>query len=119
MNIRKVRGKDAIRVHCNSRVDIVDKDDDPPGYRTVWYELTGIANILSMSRSTKKFRVVFEIECGNCSSMVLLDREVRFQLSTNGLYYFGSVDRENSVLLINTLSENQEGFTRREYKGAQ
>ena len=50
--------------------------------------------------------------------MVLLDREVRFQLSTNGLYYFGSADRENSVLMINTVSENQEGFTRREYKGS-
>ena len=49
--------------------------------------------------------------------MVLPDREVRFQLSPNGLYYFDSVDRENSVLILNTMSENREGFTRREYKG--
>ena len=25
--------------------------------------------------------------------------------------------RENGVLLLNTVSENREGFTRREYKG--
>ena len=64
VNIRKVRGKDAIRVNCNSRVDIVDKDDDPPGYRTVWYELTGIANILSMSRSTRNFGLFSKSSAG-------------------------------------------------------
>ena len=65
LNIRKVRGKDAIRVHYNIRVKIMDRVGDLPGYGTVWYEPTGIANILSMSRATKKFRVVFDIEGGN------------------------------------------------------
>ena len=51
--------------------------------------------------------------------MVLPDREVRFQLSPNGLYYFNAADRENSVLLINKVSNNREGFTRRQYEGAQ
>ena len=50
--------------------------------------------------------------------MVLPDREVKFQLSPNGLYYFHAADRENGVLLLNTVSENREGFTRREYEGA-
>ena len=50
--------------------------------------------------------------------MVLPDREVKFQLSTIGLYYFDTADRENDVLLLNTLSKNREGFTRREYEGA-
>ena len=39
--------------------------------------------------------------------MFLLDREVRFQPSSNGLYYFDAPDRENSVLLLNTVMENQ------------
>ena len=51
--------------------------------------------------------------------MVLPDREIRFQLSPNGLYYFDVADREKGVLLLNTVSENREGFTRREYEGAQ
>ena len=46
--------------------------------------------------------------------MVLSDREVRFQLSPNGIYYFDATDRENIVLLLNTVSENREGFTHRE-----
>ena len=53
VNIRKVRGKDAIRVHSNSRAKIVDMVDDLPGYKTVWYKPTVIENILSMSRGTK------------------------------------------------------------------
>ena len=44
--------------------------------------------------------------------MVLLDREVKFQLSPNGLYYFNAEERDNSVLLLNTVSENREGDTR-------
>ena len=64
VNIRKVRDKDSIRVHCNSGVKIVDRVGDLPGYRNVWYELTGISNILSTSRVTNKFRVVFNIEGG-------------------------------------------------------
>ena len=49
--------------------------------------------------------------------MVLLDREVRFQISSNRLYCFNDTDRENIVLLLNTLSEDQEGFMRRDYEG--
>ena len=79
-----------------------------PGYGTVWYEPTGIANILSMSRATKKFRVVFNSKGRNYFRLVLPDRGVRFQLSPNGLYYFDAADRENIVLLINTVSENQD-----------
>ena len=71
MNIRTVQGKGAIRVHCNSNVKIFNSIGDLPRYGTVWYEPTGIANILSMSRVTKKFRVLFDSEGGNfsgCSS---------------------------------------------------
>ena len=48
LNIRRVRSEYAIRVHCNSRVKVMDRIGDLPGYGTVWYKLTGIANILSM-----------------------------------------------------------------------
>ena len=49
--------------------------------------------------------------------MVLPDRKVKFQLSPNRLYYFDAEDRENGVLILNTVSENREGFTQKEYEG--
>ena len=41
--------------------------------------------------------------------MVFPDREGRFQLSPIGLYYFDATDRENIVLLLDTVFENWEG----------
>ena len=71
-----------------------------------------------MSRSTKKFWVIFNSEGRNFFRMVLPDREMIFQLSPNRIYYFDVADSENSMLLLNTVSENRAGFTRREYEGA-
>ena len=65
VNIRKVWGKDAVRVHCNSGFNIFDKVGGLPSYVTVWYKPTGIADILSMLRETNKFRAVFDSEGGN------------------------------------------------------
>ena len=93
LNIRRLRREDAIRIHYNSGVKVVDRIGELPGYGTVWYEPTGIANILSMSRATKKFRVIFDSEGSNFFRMVLTDREVKFQLIPNGLYYFDAADR--------------------------
>ena len=63
-----------------------------PGYGTVWFKPTGITTILSVYRTMKKFRVVFDSESGVFNRMVLLDREVIFQLNPNGLYYFYATD---------------------------
>ena len=61
--------------------------------------------------------MVFDREGRNFCRIVLPEREVRFQLRHNGLYYFDTADRENSVLLPKTVSENREGCTRRKYEG--
>ena len=74
VKIRKVWGEDAIRVHCNSGVNVVDRVGDLPGYVTVWYEPIGISNILSMLRVINKFRVVFDSEGRNIFRIVLSDR---------------------------------------------
>ena len=70
-----------------------------------------------MLRTAKKFWVIFDSEGGIFFRMVIPDREVIFQLSTNGLYYFDAAYRENSMLLLNTVSKNRGGFTRTEYEG--
>ena len=67
LNIRKLRSEDAISVHCNSGVKVVERDGDLPGYGTVWYEPTLITNNLSMSRATNKFRGIFDSEGENFS----------------------------------------------------
>ena len=36
LNIRRVQIENVIRVHCNSRVKVVDRIGKLPGYGTVW-----------------------------------------------------------------------------------
>ena len=117
VNISTVQGKDAIILTCNSGVKIVDRFGDLSGYRTVRCKLTDITNILLMSRAKTQLWVIFDSKGGDLFRIVLPDREVRFQLIPNGLYYFGDADRESSVLTLNTVSENCEGFTQRMYEG--
>ena len=47
--------------------------------------------------------MILDSEGGNVFRMVLPDREVIFQLITNGLYYFDATDREKIVLILNTV----------------
>ena len=47
---------------------------------------------------------------------MLPGREVVFKVSTKGLYFQDTVDR--AIVLLNTETENCEGFTHREYKGS-
>ena len=70
-----------------------------------------------MSRATRKYQVVFDSEGGNAFIMILPEGEIKFQLIPNGIYYFGTSYKENIALLINTVVENREGFTRQEYEG--
>ena len=119
LNIRKVQGKESIRVHCTSGVNIVDRFGDLLGYVAVWYKPTRIANILLMSRAMNKNSGFFYSEGGNFPRMVLPDREVRFEIIPNRTYYFDAAYRENSVLLINTVLKNQKVFKRRDSEGSQ
>ena len=66
VSISNVQGEDAIIVHFNSGFKIVNKFDNLLGYGTVWYKPTGIAKIISISRTTNKFLVVFDSNGGDC-----------------------------------------------------
>ena len=63
-NIRKVWDEEATRLHCYRGVNIVNRVGNIPGYGTVWYKPTGIANIFLMSRAMKKVWVVFDSKGG-------------------------------------------------------
>ena len=43
--------------------------------------------------------MIFDSEVRDFFRMVLPDREARFQLSSNGLYYFDASEKENNVLV--------------------
>ena len=62
-------------------------------YRRVWYDPKAITNILSLSHTTRRYRVVFNSKDGNCFRMMFMGMEVLFDVSTNGLYYHDTIYR--------------------------
>jgi len=57
-NIRDAKRQ--LILHCNAGTTIVTKKGDLKGYGTVWFHPQGIANILSLSNVSKKYRVTYD-----------------------------------------------------------
>eukprot|EP00957_Ditylum_brightwellii_P208640 15358331-Ditylum_brightwellii.AAC.1 len=58
VNIRKARH--TLDIYCTVGKSPTDMIGNFPGFGTVWYYAKGIANILSLSKVTKLFRVTFD-----------------------------------------------------------
>eukprot|EP00957_Ditylum_brightwellii_P123784 9436065-Ditylum_brightwellii.AAC.1 len=58
VNIRKARH--TLDIYCTAGKSSTDMIGDLPGFGTVWYYAKGIANILSLSKVAKLFKVMFD-----------------------------------------------------------
>ena len=58
--------------------------------------------MLSLSRATRKYRVVFDSKARNFFRMMLPGREVVSNMLTNGLYYHNTAD--HAIVLVNTIN---------------
>eukprot|EP00957_Ditylum_brightwellii_P168372 12816621-Ditylum_brightwellii.AAC.1 len=68
-----------------------------PGFGTVWYYAKGIANILSLSKVTKLFKVTFDSTTGKGFVVHKADgTSRRFQKSEKGLFY-SVMNRQETV----------------------
>merc|ERR1712157_559423 len=74
-----------------------------PGYGWVWYHDKGIANILSLSRVKRKFRITYESGDDNMFKVHLANGRIRnFVESARGLYYSDySKSKEETTVLVN------------------
>ena len=90
-----------------------------PGYGWVWFYEKGIANILSLSRVKKKFRVTFDSADRNEFQVHLADGRKRiFKESKKGLYYSDMLATESSTVLVNTVDYNKSKYSSRDYSRA-
>ena len=85
-NIRKSRT--TMNIYCNTGLSSTNLIADLPGYGTVWFNASGIANILSLSKASEKFRITFDSMQGNTCTVHKNDGTCRqFVRSNRGLYY--------------------------------
>jgi hypothetical protein len=106
----------SLKVHCNAGTKVVRHVATLRNYGTEWFNEDGIANILSMSLVRKKFPVRNDSVAGDQFIVSKPDKDVIFSASRSGLYYHNT--KNCAVVLVNTVKQNKEGFTEREFNRA-
>ena len=92
-----------------------------PEYGEVWYHPNGIANILSLAKVIKKYRVTFDSHDDNAFHVHKEDGTKRvIKQSKPGLYYCNMKDNNDNSKkmepsLINTIADNKSKYTNRDY----
>jgi hypothetical protein len=92
-----------------------------PGYNNdVWFSTRAITNIIALRNSIQQYRVAYDSD----DKMFVVHREsqgkpnMELCMHNCGLHYYDPRN-ENHLAFINTISENKEGFTKRQIKGAE
>jgi hypothetical protein len=119
-------------IHCNAGITSTKLIGELRGYGTVWYNPTGIANILSLAKAKERgYRVTFDSAEGNAFHLHKPDGTMRvFKQSSKGLYYLDTKTNQahkdikterdgNEVNLINTVANNGTKYSQRDYSKAE
>jgi hypothetical protein len=91
------------------------------GYiKDVWFSTRAITNIIALSNLIQQYRVTYNSD----KHMFVVHREsqgksnMEFRMHKCGLHYYDPRNKTH-VAFVNTVSENKEGFTKRQIKGAE
>jgi hypothetical protein len=88
-------------------------------HRDVWYNKKAITDILALSNVIKHYRVTYNSD----DRMFVIHREaagkrdMEFKMHESGLHFYDP--RDNEFNFVHTVSGNKEGFTKRQFKGAE
>jgi hypothetical protein len=90
------------------------------GYnKDVWFSTRAIANIVALSNFIQQYRVTYDSD----DKMFVVHREsqgkpnMEFRMHKCGLNYFDTRNEKHAAF-VNNVSENKEGFRKRQIKGA-
>jgi hypothetical protein len=107
----------SMRLKNNGGTVEVKKQVIMPGYHAhIWYNKKAITNILSLSNVIKQYRVTYDSN----DQMFVVHREpegkpdMEFLMHKSRLHYFDP--RDSEFIVVNTVSENKAGFTKRQIK---
>lgn len=121
--LRNIRpSANTMRIVCNAGTMTVNQVGNLNGYGTVWYHESAIANILSLNRVQKKFRVTYDSQSGDCFKVHQSNGTIRvFHPTEKGLYASQLLadHGDGDVIMVNTVDENKKSFTKREIRRAE
>ena len=115
-NMQKVRG--TLRIHTQAGTTKTSMKGVLDGHGPVWFCEGGIANILSLANTKKKYRITHDSDNNNEFVVHKGDGTTRhFRESERGLCYM-EVDDDPSAtgeVLINTAADNKNKYTQSDY----
>jgi hypothetical protein len=85
-NIRE--SKTALELATNAGTRTSKKIADVPGYGTVWYDKTAIANIFGLSELKKKHRVTYDSEKEDAFIVHMNGKTLKFEGTPEGLFTY-------------------------------
>jgi hypothetical protein len=117
-NIRE--SKTTLELATNAGTRTTKKIANVPGYSTVWYDKTAIANILGLSELKKKHRVSYDSEKEDAFIVHMNNDTLKFECHPERLYTYKVSDKylKKQSHLINTVKENRVGYTQRQFEQA-
>jgi hypothetical protein len=117
-NIRE--SKTTLELATNAGTRTTKKIADMPGYGTVWYDETAIANIFRLSELKKRHRVIYDSEKEDAFIVHMNDNTLKFECNPKGLYTYKVSDEylKKQSHLINMVKENRVGYTQRQLEQA-
>jgi hypothetical protein len=111
----------SMRLKRNGGTMVVTRKATMPGYnKDVWFSTRAITNIIALSNLIQQYRVTYDSD----NNMCVVHREsqgkpnMEFRMHKCGLHYYDPRN-EKHLAFINTVSENKEGFTKRQIKSAE
>ena len=84
----------------------------------VWLNRNGIANILLLSCVQEKFKVEYSSTGGNKFVLTKQNDIVEFVQIPDGLFYLDTNSTKPVTLMVDTVENKSEGFTRRDQERA-
>jgi hypothetical protein len=110
-----------MRLKSNGGTMVVTWRDTLPGYnKDVWFSTRAITNIIALSNLIQQYRITYDSD----DKMCVVHREsqgkpnMEFRMHKCGLQYYDPRN-EKHLAFVNIISENKEGFTKRQIKSAE
>jgi hypothetical protein len=105
----------------NGGTMVVTRKATMPGYNNdVWLSARAITNIIASSNLIHQYRITYDSD--DKTFAVHQDYQskpnMEFRMQKCGLHYYDPRN-EKHLAFVNTVSENKEGFTKRQIKGAE
>jgi hypothetical protein len=119
--VRKIsKSRSRMQLKSKGGTMVVTRKATMEGYnKTVWFSTRAITNIIALQNLIDQYRVTYDSE----DLMFGVHREskskpnMEFNMHKSGLHYY-EPRKEQHLTFVNTVSENNTGFTKRQIKCA-